>query len=79
MIRLYIIGICILIIAIVANAIILKLGIRSWYDFIHILRNDGWSAFSKLSILDVIWLFIFYPLVLSVGYLVGDKIASLWS
>lgn len=79
MIRLYLIGICILIIAIVANGIILKLGIKSWYDFIGLLSDHGFSAFSKINVLDYLWLFIAYPLVLALGYLIGDRLYNLWS
>jgi len=73
MFKLYIIGICILIIAIIANAIIVQIGIMSWYDFINLLQNSGAATFQKLNILDYIWLFIIYPLVLSFGYVLGSK------
>ena len=77
MLRLYIIGLCILIIAILANGIIIKLGLKSWYDFIEWISNEGRTAFSKLSYLDYVWLFIGYPLVLGIGYVLGDKIYHL--
>ena len=79
MLRLYLIGICILIIAILANAIVLKLGIKTWYDFIGLLSNNGWSAFSKIEFLDYLWLFIGYPFILALGYILGDKLSHLWS
>ena len=74
MLKIYIIGLCILIIAILANALILKVGIKSWYDFIALLSNDGLASFKKLNILDVFWLFIGYPMVLGFGYIIGSKI-----
>jgi hypothetical protein len=74
MLRIYIIGISILIIAIIANGIVMKLGIKSWYDFIELLQTYGSSAFRKLSILDYAWLFVAYPLILGFGYWIGDKI-----
>lgn len=77
MIRLYIIGLAILVIAILANAIIVKLGIKSWYDFISLLTDSGSSALSKLSFIDYFWLFIGYPLILGCGYWIGNKIAQL--
>ena len=73
MIRLYIIGLAILSIAILANGIVVKLGIKSWYDFISLLTDNGLSAFSKLSVIDYFWLFIGYPLLLGFGYWIGDK------
>ena len=79
MLRLYIIGICILIIAIVANAVIVKLGLKSWYDFIDLIGKNGWNAFKIISIIDYIWLFIGYPLVLGLGYILGIKLYNLWS
>jgi hypothetical protein len=71
MLRLYIIGIAILIIAILANGLVLKLGITSWYDFINRLSDNGLSAFKKITIIDYLWLFIGYPLVLGLGYWLG--------
>lgn len=76
MLRLYIIGIAILIIAILANGIIIKLGLKSWYDFIELLSKNGISAFTSLAFIDFIWLFIGYPLILGLGYWVGDKVYS---
>lgn len=73
MLKLYIIGIFILIIAIVANGVIVNIGLKSWYDFIELLSSDGSKAFVKLKILDYIWLFLGYPLVLGCGYLIGSK------
>lgn len=73
MLKIYIIGICILIIAIIANTLIVNIGLKSWYDFINLLSEHGSPAFSKLKILDYIWLFLAYPLVLGFGYLIGSK------
>ena len=77
MTRLYLIGFCILIVAILANGIIIKIGLKSWYDFIELLSRHGTSALSMISVIDYLWLFIGYPLVLSFGYLLGSKIHSL--
>ncbi|WP_179022492.1 DUF7672 family protein [Winogradskyella forsetii] len=77
MIRLYIIGLAILIIAILANAIIAKIGLKSWYGFIELLSKEGSSAFSKLNIFDYLWLFIAYPFILGIGYWLGEKISNL--
>ena len=78
MMRLYIIGLTILIVAILANGLILQLGMTSWYDFIALLSKSGSKAFSKLSIIDYLWLFIGYPLVLGLGYWIGEKIYDLF-
>jgi hypothetical protein len=77
MLKLYIIGICILIIAILANAIVIKIGLKSWYDFIELLNDSGTGAFAKLSAFDYLWLFIGYPLILGCGYFFGLKLYEL--
>ncbi|WP_282040685.1 DUF7672 family protein [Winogradskyella flava] len=74
MLKIYIVGITILLIAILANGLVIKLGVKSWYDFISLLSNDGSLGFNKLSIIDYLWLFIGYPFVLGFGYWIGDKI-----
>ena len=78
MIRFYIIGLSILITAIAANAMALKLEFKMWYDFLTLLSQDGLSTFKNLGILDLIWLFIAYPFLLGVGYWIGDKIYQLF-
>lgn len=77
MLKIYIIGVCILFIAIVANAAIVKMGIKSWYDFIAMLNEFGSNTLGKLSIIDYAWLFIGYPLVLGLGYWCGLKLYQL--
>ena len=74
MIRLYVIGVSILIIAILANGIAMKLGLKTWYDFLGILSEDGLKGIRILGPVDYIWLFIFYPLALGLAYWIGDKI-----
>lgn len=77
MIRIYTIGLAILIIAIIANGIVVKLGLKSWYDFINLLTDQGISALKEISIIDYFWLLIGYPLVLGLGYYLGDKLYTL--
>jgi hypothetical protein len=77
MFKIYIIGICVLIIAIVANGLIVKLGLKSWYDFIDLLGQNGWSALKQIGLIDYLWLFIGYPLVLGFGYILGTKLYNL--
>lgn len=77
MIRLYIIGISILIIAILANAVALQLGLKTWYDVLKMLPELGISAFSKLNISDYFWLCIGYPFTLGGAYWIGDNLFKL--
>ena len=74
MVRLYIIGVSILLVAILCNFIISKLGIASWYDFLNNLtKNEP----NNLSAIDYLWLFLLYPICLGLGYLLGDFISNL--
>jgi hypothetical protein len=78
MLRIYIIGICILLIAIIANIIVGRLGISTWYDFGPQFFKRGFIVMKEVGFFSSVWLFILYPLVLALGYIVGDKIYSLF-
>ena len=76
MIRLYIIVVLILIIAILSNFIVSKLGVATWYDFLNnIAKNEP----NNYSIIDYLWLFILYPLVLGSGFFLGDLMYNLFN
>jgi hypothetical protein len=77
MLRLYFIGLFILIIAIIANVIVGKLGISTWYDFGSQFFSKGFPIMKEVGFVNCLWLFIIYPLVLSLGYVIGDKLYSL--
>ena len=78
MLRLYSIGLSILLIAIVANVIVGKLGISTWYDFGPQFFKRGFTVLKEVGLVSCIWLFILYPLTLALGYLIGDKIFKLF-
>ncbi len=78
MLRIYIIGICILLIAIIANIIVGRLGISTWYDFGPQFFKRGFIVLKEVGFSSSVWLFILYPLVLALGYIVGDKIYNLF-
>tara|TARA_B100000941_G_C28479850_1_gene541477 strand:- start:1003 stop:1227 length:225 start_codon:yes stop_codon:yes gene_type:complete len=71
MIKYYIIGTIILVIAILANLLANKLGIKTWYDFLNGIGNN-----SSFSVIDYIWLFAAYPLILGLSYKLGIIIFS---
>ena len=73
MIRFYIIGVAILLVAIIANAAAMKLGLKTWYGFLGLMSDSGLSSFKFLNVLDYLWLFIGYPLVLGFGFWIGQK------
>ena len=78
MLRVYIIGVCILLIAIIANVIVEKIGLSTWYDFGPQFFKRGLIVIKEVGILSSVWLFILYPLVLALGYILGDKIYNLF-
>ena len=79
MLRIYFIGFFILIIAIIANIIVSKIGLSTWYDFGPEFFKRGFLAMKEVGFLSCLWLFVLYPLVLAMGYVIGDKIYSLFS
>ena len=78
MFRIYVIGVFILLVAIVANVIVGKLGILTWYDFGPRFFQKGLIVMKEVGLLNSVWLFILYPLVLAFGYIIGDKIYNLF-
>ena len=78
MLRIYIIGVCILMIAIIANVIIGKVGVSTWYDFGPQFFKRGFVVVKEVGLISALWLFLFYPLVLAFGYIVGDFIYKLF-
>jgi hypothetical protein len=77
MVRIYIIGLSILIIAILLNVLVQALGIMGWYEFLTKLQEQGRKVFSVMSILDYAWLFVLYPFLLGLAYLLGERIHHL--
>ena len=73
MIRLYLIGITVLITAILATLFAEKIQCKTWYDF---LKGPGsfYNYWSVLKFKDMLWLFIAYPLLLGFGSFVGNLI-----
>ena len=66
MIRIYFIGLFILITAIIANFLAVKLQLKSWYDLLNGLANSK-SYCELITFKDSLWLFLVYPLVLGLG------------
>ncbi len=78
MIRIYIIGVCILMIAIIANVIVGKVGLSTWYDFGPQFFKRGFVVVKEVGFFSTLWLFFLYPLVLAFGYILGDFIYKLF-
>ena len=78
MLRIYIIGISILLIAIIANVLVDKMALSTWYDFGPDFFKDPINSIKEVGFFSLLWLFILYPIVLAVGYVIGDKLYSLF-
>ena len=72
MLKIYFIGLVILMVAIILNGLVNKWGITGWYDFINQLLLQGKQVFRRLTIIDYTWLFIMYPFLLGVGAKLGE-------
>ena len=69
LIKLYVIGMVILVVAILANFLATQLGLKTWYAFLEVM-NSGQNPNLK----DGLWLFVFYPLSLGGSALLGQFI-----
>jgi len=69
LIKLYVMGLMILIIAILANFLATQLGLKTWYDFLN-----QWGNRDALSLKDGLWLFVLYPLILGCSLLIGNML-----
>ena len=73
MIRIYFIGLFILITAILANILAVKLQLKTWYDLLNGLANSK-SYWELITFKDSLWLFLVYPLVLGLGVVFANFI-----
>ncbi len=73
MVRIYVIGISILIVAIIANFFAKIIGISTWYDFLNSFSDTTTSDF---KFIDYLWLFFIYPIILGLGYFLGELISN---
>ena len=77
MLRLYIAGISILVVAILLNVLVQKLGVTGWYEFLIRLSREGKQTFSALRWIDYAWLFVLYPFLLGLAAWLGNKLYQL--
>ena len=76
MIKLYIDGLCILLVAILANLLASKLQVQSWYSFLTEWSEKGGTVWGRLHIWDWLWLFLAYPVLLGLAVPLGRLIAK---
>ncbi|MEY2948991.1 MAG: hypothetical protein RLZZ248_192 [Bacteroidota bacterium] len=72
-IRLYCIGVTVLIVAILANGMASKIQCKTWYDLIQGLTHSN-SYWNSLELKDILWLFFAYPILLGIGSTLGQLI-----
>ncbi len=63
---------------IIINTIIARFGINTWYDFGPQFFKRGFIVMYEVGFLNCLWLFFFYPILLGLGYIIGDKIYNLF-
>ena len=69
-------GYSILICAIIANNFAIYFELSTWYEFLQSMNNYGFKkTILSQTIIDIIWLYFIYPILLSIGYRLGDKLS----
>ena len=64
MIRMYVLGLSILVVAILANAVAGYFQWKTWYDLLQGMLKEGMGYCKTLGVMDCLWLFVLYPLIL---------------
>jgi hypothetical protein len=79
MVKIYFIGVIILVTAILLNGLVSKLGIAGWYQALQMLSEKGSRTFAMLRVTDYLWLLIIYPFLLGCSYKLGEYLFGLLS
>jgi hypothetical protein len=79
MIRIYLVGAVVLVAAIFMNAIVQRIGLMGWYEFLSKLQVQGRQVLSEMGVLDFAWLFLLYPFLLGLSAYAGDRLHILLS
>jgi len=77
-IKIYFLGLFILVIAIIMNLLASLLGLISWYEFLHGLSSNGLITIKEAGFINCIFLFFIYPFILGLTYLLGERIFILF-
>ncbi|MBF25603.1 MAG: hypothetical protein CMP49_03690 [Flavobacteriales bacterium] len=73
--KIFINGYAILLVAILANLIADVFHISTWYKFIQNCYINGiYKTIISENLVSLVWLFIIYPIILTGGYVLGNKI-----
>jgi hypothetical protein len=78
MLRIYLLGLAILAVAILLNALVNRLGIMGWYDFLLALGRPDTRAGLKIRLVDGLWLFVLYPALLGGTAVLAERMLRGW-
>jgi hypothetical protein len=76
MIKIYILGLVVLVSAILFNGLAVKLNLVSWYDFLNRAIASGSKVWQTLRFVDLLWLFFVYPMLLGLSCKLAMLIAK---
>jgi hypothetical protein len=76
MIKIYILGLVVLVSAILFNGLAVKLNLVSWYDFLNRAIASGSKVWQTLRFVDLLWLFFVYPMLLGLACKLAMLIAK---
>jgi hypothetical protein len=71
-------GWIVLIAAILLNLLADRLGITGWYGFLTGMAREGLKIWSQIGWLDIIWLFILYPMALGIAAHAGLTLSNMF-
>ncbi|MGM0439157.1 MAG: DUF7672 family protein [Patescibacteria group bacterium] len=67
LLKIFLIGVWVLILALVANFLAMRFGINTWYGFVNNISDYNLvTAITHQTSLDIIFLFLIYPLILGI-------------
>lgn len=71
MIRIYLVGVLVLLGAILANFLASIIKCKTWYTLIHGMIENPFF-FKEIKLQDCLWLFLLYPFLLGLSAYVGN-------
>ena len=67
----FVAGWVVLVVAMLANALAAAFNLLSWYDMVKRMQQHGATAISDAGVVNLLWLFLFYPLLLGIAAWLG--------
>jgi hypothetical protein len=70
-------GYLVLFCAIILNVLAQKLGVHTWYDFLQMVSANGFAAaLTRMKLLDILFLFAGYPVILGLSAWAGFSLVG---